>query len=403
MTQVNIKTFGPVEPNVLDQMTRCVTEASGAVLCADNHVGYSMPIGGAIAYPGHVSPSGVGYDIGCGNKAVLTGLTREEAFPHGQQSVRQLMNRLVDRVSFGVGRPNKNPVDHPVLDKIRNAEFEPQRKLIDMAAKQLGTVGSGNHYVDIFADELDRIWVGVHFGSRGFGHRTATGFLAMSQGQGFEDKVPETSMNAPPTLLSTDSDLGQSYIAAMNLAGEYAYAGRDLVVDVVLELLETQAVDEVHNHHNFAWLETHFGEEAWVVRKGCTPAFPGQRGFVGGSMGDVSVILEGVDSETSRDALYSTVHGAGRVRSRSAAAGRSRFQSGRRVTTGGLIDWPAVRQQLWNDGIVVKGAGADEAPACYKRIEDVLAFHGETIRILHTLRPLGVAMAGSDVVDPYKD
>jgi len=220
MQHLEVTTFGPVEDNVRAQIDRCATEAIGAVLCADNHLGYSMPIGGAIAYPTHVSPSGVGYDIGCGNKAVRTNLTATEAFPEGQKSVRQFMNRLVDQVGFGIGRPNPDPVDHPVLEGIRNADFRPQRKMMQLAASQLGTVGSGNHYVDIFADERDRLWIGVHFGSRGFGHRTASGFLALAAGGQFEDKVRDGEMNAPPTLFSTDSQIGQDYIAAMQLAGE---------------------------------------------------------------------------------------------------------------------------------------------------------------------------------------
>ena len=110
----------------------------------------------------------------------------------------------------------------------------------------------------------------------------------------------------------------------MELAGEYAYAGRDVVVAKVLEILGAEAVHEVHNHHNFAWREEHFGRTYWVVRKGCTPARPGQEGFVGGSMGDESVILEGVESADATESLYSTVHGAGRVMSRTQAAGRVR-------------------------------------------------------------------------------
>ena len=101
-------------------------------------------------------------------------------------------------------------------------------------------------------------------------------------------------MDSPPVLFEVDSELGESYIAAMQLAGDYAYAGRDVVVAKVLEILGAEATHEVHNHHNFAWLEEHFGRSYWVIRKGCTPARPGQEGFVGGSMGDESVILEGV-------------------------------------------------------------------------------------------------------------
>src|SRR5439155_9188484 len=116
----------------------------------------------------------------------------------------------------------------------------------------------------------------------------------------------------------------RSYIEAMRLAGEYAYAGRDVVVDKVLQILGAGALHEVHNHHNYAWREEHFGRSFWVVRKGCTPAQPGQEGFVGASMGGESVILEGLEASQSREALYSTVHGAGRVMSRTEAAGRVR-------------------------------------------------------------------------------
>src|SRR5439155_8241416 len=117
------------------------------------------------------------------------------------------------------------------------------------------------------------------------------------------------------------------YVAAMQVAGEYAHAGRDIVVAKVLEILGAEAKHEVHNHHNFAWREEHFGRSYWVIRKGCTPARPGQEGFVGGSMGDESVILEGVESTENEQALFSTVHGAGRVMSRSQAAGRIRRQN----------------------------------------------------------------------------
>jgi tRNA-splicing ligase RtcB len=129
------------------------------------------------------------------------------------------------------------------------------------------------------------VWIGVHFGSRGFGHKTASGFLAMATGQAFTDRVAEGEMEAAPDVLHVGSDVGQAYIAAMRLAGEYAYAGREVVVGQVLEILGAEAFGEpVHNHHNFAWQEEHGGESSWVVRKGATPARPGQRGFVGATM-----------------------------------------------------------------------------------------------------------------------
>ncbi|MDQ3992399.1 MAG: RtcB family protein, partial [Actinomycetota bacterium] len=188
-------------------------------------------------------------------------------------------------------------------------------------------------------------------------------------------------------------------------------------------------------NHNYAAREEHFGRTYWVVRKGCTPAQPGQEGFVGGSMGDESVIVEGVAGDEAEEALFSTVHGAGRVMSRSQAAGRVRrrklwacrnrdcprvfAQPGATCpehpdaglmkvwvdeqVKPGKVDWPAVQARLREQGIVLVGGAADEAPEVYKRLPEVLAAHGETIRVKHTLRPLGVAMAGRDVYDPYKD
>lgn len=397
---MNIKVFGPVDERALSQLITCAEtgDSPHAVLCADHHVGYSQPIGGAVAYYNHISPSGVGFDIGCGNKAVLTDAKVSDI------NVRNVMDDIVRFIGFGTGRPNPSPIYHEVLDKIEKADFAPQRKLIDKAAKQLGTVGSGNHYVDIFADEQDRVWVGVHFGSRGFGHLTASGFLALAQGFKFEDKVKEGGMDSPPILLSTEEQIGQDYVAAMNLAGEYAYAGRDIVCEKVLEILGARALDSVHNHHNFAWRETHDGEEVWVVRKGCTPAFPGQKGFVGATMAEPSCILEGVDSEESRESLYSTVHGAGRRLSRSQAAGSMRKVKGRLVRQrDGVVHWGNVLADMQEKGIVLRGAAADEAPEAYKRLDEVLSYHGDTIRVLHWLRPLGVAMAGPDIHDPYRD
>src|SRR6185437_10128138 len=237
----------------------------------------------------------------CGNKAARTDLTRADLDELG--GVERIMREITRRISFGMGVAAAERVDHPVLEKIRSAEFEPQRKLAQLAESQLGTVGSGNHYVNVMEDEDGRIWVGVHFGSRGFGHKTASGFLALAQGLAFDAKAHEGEMDSPPVLLPIESELGESYIAAMELAGEYAYAGRDIVVGKVLEILGAEAVHEVHNHHNFAWREEHGGRTYWVVRKGCTPAEAGQEGFVGGSMGDISVILEGTDSPLAGEAL----------------------------------------------------------------------------------------------------
>lgn len=405
-----VTTFGKIDERALAQLERCADagNAVAAVLCADHHVGYSQPIGGVVAYEDWVSPSGVGYDIACGNKAVKTNLRVVD----WDVPIKTVMDEIVRRISFGVGRVNDEPVDHLVLEQIRQSPFAPQRQLLDLAAKQLGTVGAGNHYVDLFSDEDGWLWIGVHFGSRGFGHKTACGFLALAAGQKFEDRVHEGEMDSPPVLLAFDSELGQAYLEAMSIAGDYAYAGRDVVCEKVLEILGAEQVEAVHNHHNFAWIEQHDGRDVVVIRKGATPIWPGQRSFVGGSMGDISVIVEGVDGAQARSALYSTVHGAGRVLSRTQAAGKFRkvphpTKPGKKIrqrdASTGAIDWPSVLADLNERGIELRGGAADEAPGAYKSLPDVLAAHAESTRVVHTLQPLGVAMAGADTFDPYKD
>src|ERR1700752_5200093 len=144
MSELQLEIRGVGDQRAVDQMVRCLEAEEGAVgaLSADHHVGYSMPIGGAIGYREHVSPSGVGYDIGCGNKAVLTNIMFEDI----DANVPYIMDEVARRISFGMGRNNDEPVDHPVLDAISHADFQPQRKMIQAATNQLGTVGSGNHY-----------------------------------------------------------------------------------------------------------------------------------------------------------------------------------------------------------------------------------------------------------------
>lgn len=392
--------FGTHDPRTLAQLQRCaaVEPDARAVLCADGHLGYSMPIGGVVGYRKYISPSGVGYDIACGNLAARTDV-RAADVPDWTRLAREIERR----VSFGIGRTNDDPVpDHPVFHRIAHSPVLEQRALLTLAKDQLGTAGSGNHYVDLLEDEAGWLWIGVHFGSRGFGHRTATGFMRLARGGSWSEGRGEGEMDSPPLLLPWAQPRGQDYFEAMTIAGEYAYAGREVVVERVGQILGATLTETVHNHHNFAWKETHGGTPLIVVRKGATPAFPGQRGFVGGSMGDVSVILEGVDSPRSSAALYSTVHGAGRVMSRTQAAGRIQPRTGR-VLRPGSVDWRATQQNVRDFGVVLRGGGPDEAPEVYRPLESVLAAHAGTVRIVQRLRPRVVVMAGANEFDPYKD
>lgn len=442
--------FGaPVDEGALAQIENVLRDdrAVTGALMADHHLGYSMPIGGVVAYKDAISPSGVGFDIACGNKCVRTNLMLDDvvgaggalrvparepspghppsegalplqdavsgneasvhAYP-GSESIAGIMREIQRRVSFGVGRVNEEEtVEHELFDSPVWDDLDPTGYLKARARLQLGTVGAGNHYVDLLYDDSGRLWVANHFGSRGFGHTVASGFLAIAQGKSFTDRVKESE---EPAVLDIGSPSGDTYVEAMRLAGEYAYAGRDYVIDQVLRILGAQADFSVHNHHNYAWLE----DGLWVVRKGATP-LTDQPAYIGGSMGDVSVIVRGTGEDIG--ALGSAPHGAGRVMSRTKAAGKWKKVPVERTAPDGstytkkvrvrdkataAIDFDEVKADLASRGIVVLGSGADEAPAVYKNLRDVLAHHAN-IEVLHVLHPIGVVMAGDDTYDPYKD
>ena len=386
-----IPVFGQADEKTINQMRTCAKTADKVALMPDNHLGYGVPIGGVVAYKDAISPTGVGYDIGCGNKAVRVDMTGTEL----RANIKTIMDDVWKTISFGVGRKNNEKVDHPLFDEWPGEWNLPATKpLKQKAADQLGTVGSGNHYVDMFTDEEDRVWIGVHFGSRGLGHGIATWFLKAA---GAKD-----GMEVEPCVLPIESDLGQQYLGAMMLGGEYAFAGRDWVCARVAKILGAPIMESIHNNHNFAWRETHGGDQYWVVRKGATPAFPGQKGFVGGSMGEQSVILEGVENENAKYSLYSTVHGAGRAMGRREATGVIDRKTGE-VKRPGKVTTEMMRAWIDRAGIELRGGGLDESPDCYKRLDEVLASVEDSVKILHRLTPVGVAMAGPETKDPYKD
>ncbi len=377
---------GQHEQRALDQLARCLDhdDAVGGAICADGHLGYAQPVGGVVAYREHISVSGVGFDIACGNLAVATDLR----FKDIRGRLESIADAIAQNISFGVGRAQGGAIEHALFDDDEAWHAAEAEALRTPAQHQLGTVGGGNHYVDLFRETVPGmsedeapVWIGIHFGSRGLGHKLATRALKRAGGK--------EGIDVAPTLLHQDSHQGRTYLAGMELAGRYAYAGREWVALRVLDLLGAAETDRVHNHHNFAWREEVAGGPAWVVRKGCTPAFPGQRGFVGGSMGDDAVILEGVAGEEAVSLLHSTVHGAGRTFGRNEAK--------RRFTRAEMDAWVAAR------GVVLRGGDIDESPMAYRRLPDVLAEHQGSIRVLHTLRPVVVAMAGAGVVDPFKD
>jgi tRNA-splicing ligase RtcB (3'-phosphate/5'-hydroxy nucleic acid ligase) len=389
-----LKIIGNHEEKTIAQAQNVLAKgADKFVLCADGHLGYGHPIGGVAAYKDKISISGVGFDIACGNMAVKLPLKSSEI-----KDWKEIGRKINNTISFGIGRVNETPVEAEFLDTEANWQNEALTGLKDKAHAQLGTVGSGNHYVDVFHDEEDFVWIGVHFGSRGLGHSATTHFLKKL---GAKD-----GMDSDPCIVDMNSDIGQSYFEAMTLGGQYAYAGREWVCSTVAKIIHgnDNFLDQVHNHHNFAWIEEHDGDKYFVVRKGSTPAFPNQRSFIGSTMADKSVIVRGLDTPEAKENMYSTVHGAGRVLSRTQAAGKFKGWGAKRVRVSeGLIDENEMRQGMKNKNIHLFGAGADEAPDCYKKLSEVLDFHKDSIVVETKLTPIIVCMAGNDIRDPYKD
>lgn len=387
-------TFGDLpDEGTLAQAYTCMSvgPVAAMALMADKHLGYcSMPVGGVVSYRGAISPSGVGVDIACGVKAVRTTLG---ARVFSQRSLSELLDEIEAKLPFGMGRNAHVRSDHPVMDSLAWRSLpKPLEQLRQKAAAQLGSVGGGNHYVDILIEpEADGsvapnspVWVAAHFGSRGFGKNVGRYFMAELGGK--------DGPNEAPTIAMEGTKVFEEYVAAMTLAGEYAYAGRDSVIAQVLGMLGTKAVDTVHNHHNWAWLEEHDGEMVWVVRKGATPAQPGQRGFVGGSMGDMAAIVEGVDSPTAVEALRSTVHGAGRLHSRGWAKGKWNRKTGE-VTRPGNVSDEMMAGAVAEYGVEVRGGDVDESPMVYRKLAPVLEAMGDSIVVKNVLRPIGVVMA----------
>jgi tRNA-splicing ligase RtcB len=374
-----LKIHGQHDEATITQMRNCMSVGNvvGGVICADGHLGYAQPVGGVIAYEGQISISGVGFDIGCGNMAARLDVPFEEI----SGIVPTIARDISKTIAFGIGRKNEEGAEHELFDDGYAWVESDMDFYRPKALYQLGTVGSGNHYVDLMRDESGMVWIGVHFGSRGLGHTSATRYLKAAGGK--------DGMNVPPAVVDEDSELGRRYIAAMQLAGRYAYAGREWVVERVRKIIGGNILETIHNHHNYAWRETHNGRDLWVVRKGATPAFPGQRGFVGGSMGDDAVIIEGVESPEAKAALYSTVHGAGRLFGRREA--KRRFQR------------EEMDRWLKDRDVTLIGADLDESPMAYRRLPDVIAEHAASVKVLHNLRPFAVVMAGEGEFDPWKD
>jgi tRNA-splicing ligase RtcB len=362
------------------QQACSMPNAVGAALMPDAHVGYGLPIGGVLALDNAVCPFAVGVDIACRMKMSFLDIPVEKLKNKHNLFVESLENGTF----FGVGKENQFKPYHEVLDRDWNVT-KITRENKDKARKQLGTSGSGNHFVEFgvvdlehYFPELDLppgqyIAIMSHSGSRGTGASVCSSYSGIAQSR-LHPKYADLGRLA---WLDLDTEAGQEYWNAMNLMGDYAAANHDIIHKTVVKLLGANIIGGVENHHNFAWKEIHNGKEVVVHRKGATPAGKGVLGVIPGSMGDSAYIVRGLGNETS---LNSASHGAGRRMSRTAALDKYNFK--------------AVQKDLEKKGITILSAGADEVPGVYKNIDEVMSYQTDLIEKVGKFSPKIVKMCG---------
>jgi len=360
----------------MKQAARLPVAVSGALM-PDAHVGYGLPIGGVLATENAVIPYAVGVDIACRMKLSVFDIPAQDMKRLNDQLVRALQRET----KFGTGAAFQKPHEHDVLDEDWSVTPVTKR-VFDKARAQLGTSGSGNHFVEFGILTLEQPDLGLargeylallsHSGSRGSGATVADFYSRLAR-----DRHPEL----PPELsrlawLDLDWEEGQEYWAAMNLMGKYAAANHALIHQKIAKALGARVAAGVENHHNFAWKEQHDGRELIVHRKGATPAGKGVLGVIPGSMATPGFVVRGRGDAQS---LESASHGAGRRMSRTAA--REKFR------------WNQFKEMFERAGVQLLSAGIDEAPGAYKDIHSVMAAQSDLVDVVARFDPKIVKMA----------
>lgn len=385
-----------IDPSALKQMDRAArlpVSVRGALM-PDAHSGYGLPIGGVLATKNAIIPYAVGVDIACRVR-----MTIFDTPPHILGQKRDKFRKILEESTlFGAGKKFQVPENHAVMDDAAFEEVEIARGLKDTAWQQLGTSGSGNHFVEFGALAVTESIKGDENdegeGSRTYGDIPPGKYLAVlshsgSRGLGFQiaDHFTKLAMSLHPELpkdyqylawLDMDSYFGQEYWRAMNLAGRYASANHAVIHRKIIDALRLDVRGGVENHHNFAWKEVHDGQELIVHRKGATPAGAGVYGVIPGTMRDPGFVVKGRGSAA---ALYSAAHGAGRQ--------ISRIQASKRFT------WDEVERQLKKSGVELLSAGLDESPGAYKNIHTVMDAQADLVEVVGEFQPLLVKMDAS--------
>jgi tRNA-splicing ligase RtcB len=374
-----------LDPQSLAQMdSACdLPVARAGALRPDAHLGYGLPIGGVLACENAVVPYAVGVDIACRMRLTVTDLDLKRIDENTSKACREMDRSLEQGTRFGKGQQWEKPHTHAVLDEDWGIT-QVTADLHDRAARQLGTSGSGNHFVEWGIVEFVEPDLGLeagryvalmsHSGSRGAGAKVCQHFS-----QRAKQHLPQPYRGDPNmqhlAWLSLDSEDGQAYWQAMSLMGRYAAANHEVIHRNVLRLAGAQSLVSVENHHNFAWKETH-GENEWIVhRKGATPAGQGVLGVIPGSMADPAFIVRGKGNAAS---LRSASHGAGRRMSRTKAKRE--------------FNWKTWQDTLKQRQVRLLAGGLDEVPGAYKNIHEVMAAQEDLVETVARFDPKIVMM-----------
>ncbi len=359
--------------------------AYAAALMPDAHSGYGLPIGGVLACENAVIPYGVGVDIACRMKLTITDLPVEPLQENIASRCGELDRALVNGTRFGMGSSWQRAHEHEVLDEDWTITAV-TREVRDRAVKQLGTSGSGNHFVEWGVLTLPHDELGIaagryvallsHSGSRGAGARVCQRYSDIARGKA-PSRIRDDSQLRHLSWLEMDTEEGQEYWNAMNLMGRYASANHEVIHRNVTQLAGAQRLATVENHHNFAWLENHGGKDVYVHRKGATPAGTGDLGVIPGNMADSCFVVRGRGNE---DSLNSASHGAGRRMSRTRAKAE--------------FNWKQWRDHLQQKNVRLLAGGLDEVPGAYKNIHEVMAAQRDLVEIVGEFMPRIVMMCG---------
>ena len=356
--------------------------AVAGALMPDAHQGYGLPIGGVLATDNAIIPYAVGVDIGCRMCLSIFAIEPDEL----RKKEAYFQREMVANTLFGAGREFAERTEHEVLDRKEFSEISFLQPLQHKALKQLGTSGSGNHFVEFGKVEITDAdnpmglaignYVGLltHSGSRGLGANIANHYTQIAMQK---TVLPKEAKHL--AWLGLDTEEGLEYWLAMNLAGDYASACHHTIHAKILKAIGEKPLAMVENHHNFAWKEMWEGKEVIVHRKGATPAGKDVLGIIPGSMTAPGFIVKGKGEAAS---LNSASHGAGRKMSRTKALAN--------------ITHEALRKELQNHGVKLIGGGLDEAPFAYKDIHEVMQSQTALVDVMGKFYPAIVQMDGSD-------